>query len=191
MVHFETTLTNLRRDVIRTFAVIDEWFDKDDDLHRYKPPGGGWSTGEVLEHVMLTSNYLLILIDKGTRKCINLATDETLANVLKEYSFIHPRLEAVGEHKSFTWERPEHMEPSGSKPLHEVRTELRDQLDRCLCTLELLRNGEGALYKTTMTVNDLGKLDVYQYIYFLSLHARRHVTQMKAIEEEFNQALSH
>lgn len=191
MIHIDTTLTNLRRDVIRTFAVVDEWFDKDEILHRYKPPSGGWSTGEVLEHIMLTSHYLLVLIDKGSRKCINLANEQTLAEGLRDYSFIHPRLEAVGKHKSFTWERPEHMEPTGRKALHEVRTELRDQLDRCLCTLELLRNGEGVLYKTTMTVNDLGKLDVYQYIYFLSLHAQRHITQMKTIEEEFIQALTH
>jgi len=191
MIHFDTTLTNLRRDVIRTFAVVDEWFDKEDCLHRFKPPTGGWSTGEILEHITLTSHYLLILIDKGADKCMKLTNNETLADALRDYSFIHPKLEAIGEHKSFMWDRPEHMEPTGAKPLADVRRDLRDQLDRCLCTLELLKNGEGVLYKTTMTVNDLGKLDVYQYIYFLSLHARRHVTQMKAIEEEFNQALSH
>jgi hypothetical protein len=36
-----------------------------------------------------------------------------------------------------------------------------------------------------MSVNNLGKLDVYQYIYFLSLHAERHLQQLKKIEEEF------
>lgn len=187
----DTILTNLKRDVIRTFAVVDEWFDKDDVLHRYKPPSGGWSTAEVLEHVMLTSHYLLVLIDRGTRKCINLADEQTLADALRDYSFIHPGLEAIGERKSFVWERPQRLEPTGTKALAEVRQALRDQLDRCLCTLELLPNGEGVLHKTMMTVNDLGELDVYQYIYFVSLHAKRHVKQMKAIEEEFIQALSH
>jgi hypothetical protein len=40
-----------------------------------------------------------------------------------------------------------------------------------------------------MSVNNLGKLDVYQYLYFLSLHAQRHLQQMNKIEEEFLQAL--
>jgi hypothetical protein len=47
-----------------------------------------------------------------------------------------------------------------------------------------MKNGEGLLYKTTMTVNELGKINVYEYIYFLSLHAQRHVTQMKKNESE-------
>ena len=37
-----------------------------------------------------------------------------------------------------------------------------------------------------MTVNDLGKIDVYQYIYFLVKHAERHIVQMLKIEQEFD-----
>lgn len=51
---------------------------------------------------------------------------------------------------------------------------------------EELKNGEGVLYKTTMTVNDLGKIDVYEYIYFLAQHGQRHITQMTKNETEFN-----
>jgi hypothetical protein len=47
----------------------------------------------------------------------------------------------------------------------------------------LLSNGEGALYKTTMSVNSLGKIDVYEYIYFLAQHGRRHIGQMEAMEK--------
>ena len=36
-----------------------------------------------------------------------------------------------------------------------------------------------------MTVNDLGKIDVYQYLYFLAQHAKRHVGQMEKVEAEF------
>lgn len=48
-----------------------------------------------------------------------------------------------------------------------------------------LKNGEGLLYETTMTVNDLGKLNVYEYIYFLSKHAERHIRQMEENRAEF------
>jgi len=41
------------------------------------------------------------------------------------------------------------------------------------------------LYKTIMIVNNLGKIDVYAYIYFLAKHAQRHITQMKRKETEY------
>ena len=45
-------------------------------------------------------------------------------------------------------------------------------------------NGEGVLYQTTMSVNNLGKIDVYEYIYFLARHAQRHLEQMERNERE-------
>ncbi|MBP7554952.1 MAG: hypothetical protein KA821_01715, partial [Chitinophagaceae bacterium] len=51
--------------------------------------------------------------------------------------------------------------------------------------LHSMPNGEGIVYKTTMTVNNLGKIDVYQYIYFLAQHASRHITQMQKMQNEF------
>ena len=67
--------------------------------------------------------------------------------------------------------------------------EIRDQLNRCLIHLEMLQNGEGLLVKTTMNVNGLGKLDVYQYIYFLALHVRRHLQQLEGIREDYNNTI--
>lgn len=37
-----------------------------------------------------------------------------------------------------------------------------------------------------MIVNNLGKIDVYQYIYFLSQHAQRHIAQMERNEGEYS-----
>jgi hypothetical protein len=39
--------------------------------------------------------------------------------------------------------------------------------------------------KTMMTVNAIGKLDVYQYIIFLCRHALRHDAQMQNNEQEW------
>jgi len=91
-------------------------------------------------------------------------------------------------HKSFDWIRPEHMEPKGNKSALEIKEELLIQLNRCLNQLEKLKNGKGLLYKTTMTVNDLGKLNVYEYVYFLSKHAERHIGQMEENKKEFKAA---
>jgi hypothetical protein len=58
-------------------------------------------------------------------------------------------------------------------------------LGECLIQLERLGNGVGALCRVTMTVNDLGKIDLYQWLYFLAQHARRHLAQLVAAEAEF------
>jgi hypothetical protein len=105
---------------------------------------------------------------------------------LQTYNFHRDKLTEIGLHKSFGWIRPEHMEPKGEKSLQEVRQQLKDQLKQCLDFLDTLKNGEGVLFKTTMTVNDLGKIDVYEYIYFLAQHGQRHITQMTKNELEFD-----
>ena len=188
---FEHIHINLKRELIRTFAVMDEWFDKEHPLCCYKPLSGGWSVNEVLEHVMLTSHFLLIIIEKGTIKALqkshNLPIEEL---VPANYELGNPALQEIADPKAFPWQRPEHHQPTGQQSMHDVRREIRNQLDRCLITLDLLPNGEGILHHTTMSVNGLGKLDVYQYVYFLALHAQRHLRQLEKIEEEFVKCLS-
>jgi hypothetical protein len=185
--HFEHILINLKRDLIRTFAVTDEWFDKGHTLRSYRPSTGGWNVNEVLEHVMLTNHFLLILIEKGCTKALK-KVDDLSGNVVapKGYTLDNAALQEISKPGTFVWQRPEHHQPTGQKSMHEVRRELRNHLDRCLITLDLVPNGEGTLHQTTMSVNNLGKLDVYQFIYFLSLHMQRHLQQMRRIEEEFN-----
>jgi hypothetical protein len=178
--------TNLTRDLIRTFAVMDEWFDKEHPLHCYKPLSGGWCIHEVLEHVMLTNHYLLIIIGKGRDKALR--KRDTLTEKIcwpEHYILGVPALLEIANPQAFAWHRPDHHQPTGQRTLKEVRRALRNQLDDCLYTLETLPNGEGTLHQTMMSVNNLGKLDVYQYIYFLSLHAQRHLQQLKKNEVEF------
>jgi hypothetical protein len=178
-------IVNIRTLLQNTFAAVDGWFDKPSALRVYSPNNGGWSIDLILEHIGLTNHFLLILIDKGTQKALNKSAQVDLQEVLATYSFQQEKLDQIGVHLSFPWARPEHMEPSGHKSLIEVRQQLQAQLQQCLDTLDRLKNGEGVLYQTTMTVNDLGKIDVYQYLYFLAQHAKRHVGQMEKVELEF------
>ena len=146
---------------------------------------------EVLEHVMLTNHFLLIIIEKGTVKALQKYDPSSNDHcVPSDYSLGNPALHEIADPKAFPWQRPEHHQPTGKRSTHEVRREIRNQLDRCLITLDLLPNGEGVLHQTTMTVNGLGKLDVYQYVYFLALHAQRHLRQMEKAEAEFLGCLS-
>ncbi|WP_238654048.1 DinB family protein [Paenibacillus piscarius] len=79
------------------------------------------------------------------------------------------------------------MEPTEDKELGQIRALLEEQISECRELLKELEHGEGLLYTTTMTVNNLGKLDVYQYIYFLCQHAKRHIVQMQRVVEEYTE----
>lgn len=187
MVNIHALITKIESHLNSTFAAIDVWFDKDLKLRQYKPRNGGWSINEVLEHIGLTNHFLMILIRKGTQKALANALKLNLQEALENYEFHSDQLTEVGLHQSFTWIRPAHMEPTGQKSNDEVRVYLKTQLNECLNQLHALKNGEGVLYKTTMTVNNLGKIDVYEYIYFLAQHGLRHITQMEKIETEYLQ----
>ena len=163
------------------------WFDKPLELRAYKPQNGGWSIDEILEHITLTNHFLLIIINKGTDKALRNIHNLSIENELNNYTFHRDRLDEVGLHKSFPWMRPEHMEPTGRASHEELKQLLKEQLATCLNSLHLLRNGEGLLYKTTMSVNNLGKIDVYEYIYFLAQHQKRHLIQMQKNEIAFSQ----
>lgn len=164
---------------------VDAWFDKPVALRQFRPSNNGWTIDEILEHISLTSHFLLKLIDKGADKALRNVNNLDLAQELAQYVFERNKLDEIGLYKSFEWIRPEHMEPTGTADMTEIRRLIQTQRDRCLEWLDKMPNGEGVLYKTTMSVNDLGKIDVYQYIYFLALHAKRHLEQMERNEREY------
>jgi hypothetical protein len=181
----ESIITEVRNTLVDTFSAIDTWFDKDNNLRAYRPSNGGWTVDEILEHIGLTNHYLLILIEKGTSKALSNTQQADISAELANHAFPHEKLAEIGQHKSFSWIRPAHMEPTGTKPLAEVRQQLKAQVRQCFTILDKLNNGVGLLYKTTMSVNGLGKLNVYEYIYFLAQHGKRHIMQMEKNALEF------
>ncbi|MGG5209849.1 DinB family protein [Chryseobacterium sp. MIQD13] len=171
-----TLIQDIKTHLKLSFDEVDRWFDKDRKTLNYQPSNGGWTVQQILEHIYLTDFYLLILIEKGSKKAMKNYADLDLDTEIKNYSFDKEKFEKVGEYGAFEWIRPEHMEPKGDLSLNEIRNLISRQYNQCLDYLDRLKNGEGLLYKTTMTVNELGKINVYEYIYFLSLHAQRHLT---------------
>jgi hypothetical protein len=177
----ERTVRAVRDALCQVFAQVDAWFDRPAELRRYRPASGRWSVDQVLEHVALTNHFLLLTARKGA------ATAERRAgrgDLVPAGESDLDRLLVIGERGSFGWDRPEHMEPAGAAP-DDVRAALRRQLGECLSLLERLGGGVVALCRVTMTVNDLGKIDLYQWLFFLAQHARRHLQQLAAIEAEY------
>ena len=105
---------------------------------------------------------------------------------MSDYSLATPALQELTDPEAIAWQCHEHHQPLGKRLPSEIRRELRNHLERCLVTLEMLPNGEGALHQTPVAFNDIGRLEVYQQLYFIVLHAQRHLHQMKKIGEEFD-----
>jgi DinB family protein len=182
---YERTVQAVASAVTAIFDELDMWFEHPPDIACYRPIAGGWSVNEVLEHVSLTSHFLLIVIRNGTEKALKRAVRQQLPTAGESDLEL---LGSIGVRGSFSWARPEHMVPTGKKPMSEVRRTIQQQREECLVLLQKLSRGEGALFTANMSVAAIGRMDLYQWIYFLVLHARRHLAQMEAILLEAKQA---
>jgi len=180
-------IQEIQTHLIKTHAQVFDWFDVDREIKEYRPIDKGWTISEILEHIALTSHFLMILIGKGSDKALRNVKELSLKELRNNFDYDLSKIDEIGIHKSFEWTRPEHMVPKGEKSEWEIKDELVSQLNDCLHHLVKLKNGEGLLYKTTMSVNDLGKINVYDYIYFLSKHAERHIRQMEENRTEFEE----
>lgn len=176
--NFDDYLRGVRTHLIINHGKLLHFFALSKRESAYPPENGGWTASEILEHVALTSHYLLILIDKAAGKANRKADGADLITIRQDFISDPQRLDNIGRHKSFAWERPAHMEPTGNKAPGAVADQLNSQLLRCLLHLEELAAGEGLLHTTSMSVDDLGRLNVYEYIDFLSRHVERHITQI-------------
>jgi hypothetical protein len=174
-------MSKIRTELTGTFDEVLQWFDVAEDKLYGLPANGGWSIARILEHISLTNDCLLILIRKGAIKSLERSRDENYRALVEGYTPDWEKLELIGQPDAFQWERPAHMEPSGDVALEDVKKTLLLQEEECLALLDQLKDGEGLLCTTTMSVNNLGKLDVYPYVYFLVQHARRHIEQMQKI----------
>ncbi len=179
---YRKTITTVKATLTSVFDEIDGWFEKPTDSRSFRPQSGGWSVDEVVEHITLTNHYLLLVIRKSTRKALARAVPQ---GPMTEAESDLKRLEPIGERGAFHWPRPDHMVPSGDVSSEEVRSLMRDQVRECFDVLDSLGGGEGSLHRVRMSVNNAGHLDVYQWLQFLALHARRHLAQMTANESEW------
>lgn len=182
----ETIIALLKIETESAFSSLELWFAKTGSLRAYHAQGEEWCINQILEHVSLVNHYLLLLIDKGARKALRRHAKAPLTEMPPGYELTSTALEEIGINNSFEWRCPDHMVPAGSIAIEKTRERLREQRAKIADTIDLVKKGEGVLSKTYMSVHSLGKLDVYQYIYFLLKHVRRHVQQMEGIEGEYN-----
>jgi DinB superfamily len=168
------------KELISAHDRVHAWFFHPPQVRAWLPKDDRWSIDEILHHITLTNHYLLILIDKATQKSLNArARGEQLVWPI-DYQLIPVALQDADVLRAFTWHRPDHMDPRLHPATGDVKDLMRAQLARCNDLLGSLEGGWGNWCKTTMSVNAIGKIDVYQYIVFFCKHIHRHCAQMEA-----------
>ncbi|MBJ6726263.1 DinB family protein [Geomesophilobacter sediminis] len=164
------------------FALLDDVFEIGPGAMSFRPDyDGAWTIAEHLEHVSLVNHFLLLTIGKGCRTALKRAQLHQPPPEESDLAILDP----VARPEAFEWPPPAHMIPSGMVELSETKSLLRQQKERCLELLYGMPNGEGRLYNIRMSVNNLGRLDMYQWIYFLIQHARYHLVLIERRKEEF------
>jgi hypothetical protein len=141
-----------------------------------------WTNLEIGEHVALVDRYLLILADKIAKKSsARRARGERPADQPSRID----HLEKLAS-RDFRWPAPEHMRPTGHASPAEIDAELAAQIERGACLLAAMPEGEGSLHTIRMSVVGADdKLDLYQFLCVIELHARRHARAMRRNDEAF------
>ena len=124
--HYSETVKQVNQAISQTFAEIYPWFQQPPEILSFKPADGGWSIEEILEHITLTTHFLLIVASRGSRKAVKRALTQTIEIGKSDLD----KLVAIGQKGSFRWIRPEHMEPKG-KPTAEILATMHMQQKQC------------------------------------------------------------
>lgn len=145
--------------------------------------GNGWSLHEILEHITLTNHFLLKLIDKLFRKRFNV---EPLIEFKK--------VEIESILNEFKWDNPIHHTPLGyyneefiikyelnGTHLDNIKQVLIKQQEYLINILYEVKGNEGYTKRIKQTVNNIGYLNLFEYIYFLIMHIHRHYIQINKL----------
>lgn len=176
--HPQHTIPIIKRELIRSFAALDRSFDDNREFLHFKH--GHWNAVQILQHVSVANNNLLDVIRDGTLKAMELAKETEIRDEWFEnynlYSFDAPDFD---KYKSGIAESPAFLS------LNQIRSTLRSQLSECFDYVDLLKNGEGVLYKHNELITGAGELDVYHLVYFLARYGRNNADVIERLQAEF------
>jgi hypothetical protein len=169
--------TELDAHLESSLRAVTAWLDKPGTLLDFRPEPSAWTVREVCEHVALTNRFLLILVEKIATRSRSRSERGDAPPPLP--SPIASLTELAS--RDFRWKHPEHMTPTGTVPLGDVRSELDAQRERARALIQSFPAGEGALHRIRMSVvgGEDDRLDLYQFLEIVVLHADRHVRQME------------
>lgn len=166
------TIAIVRGAIDDSFARLDDLCAQPAEYLHHRPAyADAWSVAEHLEHVSLVNHFLLLTIGKGVATAVRRARTRPVPPGVSDLVL----LAIIADPAAFPWEPPGHMLPTGARPVTEVRALLTSQHGECLGLLERMGAGEGKLCSFRMSVAGRGKLDMYQWLYFLTRHGCWHL----------------
>lgn len=178
---YEKTIQRVRDDLHAVFDGLDSCSDLPQALREHHPTTDAWSIDEILEHITLTNHFLMLTLRKSAATALKRAQTQLIKDEESDLDLIV----RISDSDAFAWVRPEHMEPTRQMAADQVRGRLTEQRTECLAILDSVRDGEGSLHRVRMSVQNLGKLDVYQWLYFLVQHAKRHAIEIERINSDY------
>ena len=149
-------------------------------LREARPTETAWSAAEVLEHLMR--------VEKGIAKLLVMKVGEVQAmpdaprEALNIADFSCPRLDVLLDRASRI-DAPERVVPVGELSADAARGAL---LETRRSLLEQLHAADGLALSSVIHPHPfLGPLDLYEWVYFVALHERRHTAQVREIAAHF------
>src|SRR6266436_8088392 len=99
---YSHTVQTVRDSINKTFREIYPWFEQSADALRYRPADKGWTIAEILEHITLTSHFLLIVATNGCAKALKRAQNQPIEGSESDLT----KLALIGMRGTFPWIRP-------------------------------------------------------------------------------------
>jgi hypothetical protein len=173
--HPQHAIPIIKRELIRSFASLDRSFDDKREFLHFTL--GHWNALQILQHVSIANNDLLLIIRDATFKSMELAKETELRNEWFEtYNLTSFETEDFVNYQSTAWIKSKQIKIDLS--LHQIRSTLRAQLGECFDYIDLLKNGEGIFYKSNQFIARHGELDVYHLVYFLAHYVRNNADEI-------------
>ncbi len=142
---------------------------------KFKPNPFRWSVLECLEHIAISEQALFGLI-----------TEQVLATEAKpdaEPGIDENEISQRVADRSRRFQAPERVRPTGR--YESLAQGLDEFLDVRHKSLEYARHTEADLHSHLMA-SPLGEIDAYEWLFFLSGHARRHTRQIEELKGHEN-----
>jgi hypothetical protein len=156
-----------RNELLRSFSGVAP------DRLNSRATDGGWTVGQILEHLRLVESGVARLIAKrvGQAKAAGLGEEQSTESVMPSFDPHRARLDSA------VLVSPEPVRPSVDVDHHEALAGLESSR-RALREAATSANGL-ALGEIKHTHPVLGELDLYQWLIFLGQHEERHKKQIE------------
>jgi hypothetical protein len=155
----------IQKHLIRSFAVLDGWFDCDPDLLNFKVEGESTIAG-LMKCIVLNNHHLLQIPKVDEISIENTAT----------YNLDLAELEHAVRH----WHRP--PEDEAQVDFEETRALLREQLETALMILDQTESVSSNTFHP-LAHAESGSWDGFHRLYFMGLLIRQYMRRFRNIVE--------